>query len=65
MAPASHAGLLLIGLVIASPAAPLNRLFALRPIVWLGTISYGIYLYFIPVIVLLNFLFYYHGWTFN
>lgn len=57
------AGVLLIGLVIASPAAPLNRLFRIRPIVWLGTISYGIYLYFIPVIVLLNVLFYEHGWT--
>jgi peptidoglycan/LPS O-acetylase OafA/YrhL len=57
------AGVLLVGLVIASPAAPLNRLLSLRPIVWLGTISYGIYLYFIPVIVLLNVFFYYHGWT--
>ncbi len=57
------AGVLLIGLVIASPAAPLNRLFRIRPIVWLGTISYGIYLYFIPVIVLLNVFFYYHAWA--
>jgi peptidoglycan/LPS O-acetylase OafA/YrhL len=56
-------GLLLIGLVIASPSAPLNRLFRIRPLVWVGTISYGIYLYFIPVIVLLDVLYYEHGWT--
>jgi len=57
------AGVLLIGLVIAPSAAPLNRFFRLRPIVWLGTISYGIYLYFIPVIVLLNVYFGEHGWS--
>jgi peptidoglycan/LPS O-acetylase OafA/YrhL len=57
------AAVLLIGLVIATPAAPLNRLFQVRPIVWLGTISYGIYLYFIPVIVLLDVFFTERGWT--
>jgi peptidoglycan/LPS O-acetylase OafA/YrhL len=57
------AGLLIIGLVIATPDAPLNRLLRLRPIVWLGTISYGIYLYFIPVILLVDVFFYYHVGT--
>ena len=60
------AGLLLVGLVIAAPAAPLNRLFRLRPIVWVGTISYGLYIYFIPVfIVVMNYTFVLHGWKVN
>jgi peptidoglycan/LPS O-acetylase OafA/YrhL len=59
------AGLLLIGLVIAPRNAPANRLFRLRPVVWVGTISYGLYLYFIPVFVLLDYLFYLHGWRVN
>ncbi len=57
------AGVLLVGLVIAAPSAPLNRLLRLRPIVWLGTISYGIYIYFIPVIVLTDIYFSQHGWS--
>jgi peptidoglycan/LPS O-acetylase OafA/YrhL len=54
-------GLLLIGLVIASPANPLNRLLRLRPVVWVGTISYGIYIYFIPVLGLLGVLLFGRG----
>ena len=57
------AGVLLVGLVIATPNAPLNRVFRLRPIVWVGTISYGLYLYFIPVFVVLDYVFYLHGWS--
>ena len=57
------AGVLLVGLVIATPSAPLNRLLALRPVVWVGTISYGIYIYFIPVLILVNIYFYQRGWT--
>jgi peptidoglycan/LPS O-acetylase OafA/YrhL len=57
------AGLLLIGLVIAAPAAPLNRLLRLPPIVWLGTISYGLYIYFIPVFILVNIYYHQRGWT--
>jgi peptidoglycan/LPS O-acetylase OafA/YrhL len=56
------AGVLLIGLVIATPDGPLNRVFRLRPLVWVGTISYGLYLYFIPVFVVLDYVFYLHGW---
>ena len=57
------AGLLLVGLVIGAPAAPLNRFSRLRPIVWIGTISYGLYIYFIPVFILLDTFFLRRGWT--
>jgi peptidoglycan/LPS O-acetylase OafA/YrhL len=57
------AGLLLVGLLVAGPAAPLNRVLRLRPIVWLGTISYGLYIYFIPVFVLLEIFFHHQGWN--
>jgi peptidoglycan/LPS O-acetylase OafA/YrhL len=59
------AGLLLVGLVVATPAAPLNRIFRLRPIVWVGTISYGLYIYFIPVFIVLDYTFVLHGWKVN
>ena len=65
MATGLAAGLLLVGLVIADPAAPLNRIFRLRPIVWVGTISYGLYIYFIPVFIVMNYTFVLHGWRVN
>lgn len=52
------AGGLLIGLVAGPPNAPLNWIFSRRPLVWLGKISYGIYIFFIPVFEILP-----HYWT--
>ena len=43
------AGGLLIGVILAPRRAPLNFLLRLPPIVWLGKISYGIYIFFIPI----------------
>ena len=42
-------GGLLAGVMLGPPTAPLNLILRLRPVVWLGKISYGIYIYFIPV----------------
>lgn len=38
--------------VLAHPASRLGRLFALKPLRWLGACSYGIYLWHYPVIIL-------------
>jgi hypothetical protein len=37
-----------------APYGPVQRLLAIRPLVWLGTISYGVYLIHWPVFVWLN-----------
>lgn len=51
------AGLLSVGLVgglcMAGSDAVLNRVLRVRPLVWLGTISYGMYIFMIPVLILL------------
>ena len=54
---------LLVGLVISGRRSILNRVLRLRPMVWIGTISYGIYIYFIPVFILINIWFYQRGWA--
>jgi peptidoglycan/LPS O-acetylase OafA/YrhL len=43
---------LLIALVATLPTAPLTRLFSLKPVVWLGLLSYSLYLWHWPVFVL-------------
>ncbi|HMD47206.1 MAG TPA: acyltransferase [Acidimicrobiales bacterium] len=60
MGAAFASAALVLGLAVGGRRAPVNRLFRLRPVVWLGTISYGIYIYFIPVFVLIPL--YWHGW---
>lgn len=42
------AALLLVG-VLAAPGGPLARLLALRPVVWVGRVSYGLYLFHFPI----------------
>jgi peptidoglycan/LPS O-acetylase OafA/YrhL len=44
----------LIASVVQPQHTPLQRVFSLAPIVWLGRISYGIYLWHWPVIVILS-----------
>jgi peptidoglycan/LPS O-acetylase OafA/YrhL len=46
------AGALLVA--TANPSTATGRLFALAPLVWIGARSYGIYLWHLPVIVLLS-----------
>ncbi len=43
-----------VAAVVVVPAGPLARVLSLRPLVWVGTISYGIYLWHFPVGVFLD-----------
>ena len=40
--------------VVGSPGAPLARLLAVRPLTWLGDISYSLYLWHVPVLYYLH-----------
>ena len=50
---ALSAAAIIIGAVCV-PAGPIARMLSLRPLVWLGTISYGAYLWHYPVFVYLD-----------
>lgn len=45
------AAAMVIGLVLLPDSSPLNRLFGLRLLVFLGAISYGVYLWHLPIFV--------------
>jgi peptidoglycan/LPS O-acetylase OafA/YrhL len=45
------AGAMVTGLVLLPNTSPLNRLFGLRLLVFLGAISYGVYLWHLPIFV--------------
>lgn len=42
-------GLTLLALIYNPPASPLARLISLPPLLWLGSRSYGLYLYHLPI----------------
>jgi peptidoglycan/LPS O-acetylase OafA/YrhL len=46
--------LLLIGAAILYPLPWLVRLLEFRPLVWLGNVSYGLYLWQVPILVLID-----------
>ena len=46
--------LLLIILTVIQPVSTLVNLFEFKPLVWVGTISYGLYLWQVPVLVLFD-----------
>ena len=48
------AGLVLIACAVAGPASVVGRVLSLRPLTWVGTISYGLYLWHWPVDVVLT-----------
>jgi peptidoglycan/LPS O-acetylase OafA/YrhL len=48
------AAVFVLGVVIADHRKPLNFILALSPIAWLGRISYGIYIYFVAVFILVD-----------
>jgi peptidoglycan/LPS O-acetylase OafA/YrhL len=53
MAAAAFSALLLLGLAVGPDHAPLTVLLRTWPFVYLGKISYAVYLYFIPVLIVL------------
>jgi peptidoglycan/LPS O-acetylase OafA/YrhL len=53
LAASGFAACLVFGLMVAPARAPLNRLLRCPPLVWLGKISYGMYLYMVPVLLIL------------
>jgi len=40
---------LIILWLVSEPAGPLAALFALKPVAWLGKVSYGLYLWHLPI----------------
>lgn len=48
------AATLILSLVFGPPRSPVSRLFNLRPVVWIGSVSYGLYLWHYPLSVILT-----------
>jgi peptidoglycan/LPS O-acetylase OafA/YrhL len=49
MTAVAAASALLVAGVVAAPSGALARLLALRPLVWVGRVSYGLYLFHFPI----------------
>lgn len=57
----ASAGILLV--LVLRPTSPVSRIFAVRPLVFVGTVSYGLYLFHLPVMTAMQVLMQQHGLT--